>query len=121
MPETCSRPLSAATVDDLAAGVDAEIRALEDRQHEVLTGLRDAVADLVSHAQLAVAEVGWQTGNSQPDAISTAGRICGAYRGDSPWLPCALEPHEGDGHEDEHGDAWQAVGVCARSKADDRG
>lgn len=117
MPETCSRPLSAATVDDLAEHVDAEIRALEDRQHEVLTGLRDAVANLVSHAQLAVAEVGWQTGNSQPDAIATAARICGAYRGDSPWLPCVLEPHEGDGHEDERGDAWQAVNVHAGKTA----
>lgn len=117
MPETCSHPPSVATVDDLAGRVDAEIRALEDRNHEVLAGLRNAVADLVSHAQLAVAEVGWQTGNSQPDAIATAGRICGAYRSDSPWLPCVLELHEGDGHEDEHGDAWQAVNVHAGKTA----
>lgn len=92
--------VSAEVVDTLAADLDAEIQAIEDRHREALVGLRTLVADLVVQAQLALAEVRWQTGRSRIDSH------CHAIRADGD-DPCVLGAHEGDVHEDPDGTEYR--------------
>jgi hypothetical protein len=100
--------VSAEAVDTLAADLDAEIQAIEDRHREALVGLRTLVADLVVQAQLALAEVRWQTGRSSP-----IDSHCHVTRADTDG-PCVLGAHEGDVHEELDGTEYRTVALTRK-------